>query len=129
MVVVCRRHAAWSIATFTDGLLTNYIVPLGPLLLLAHLEYRQANNNNAMASTGVVAGPIEAVEAQTGDGASSSEQDMHWAVVAKLWSEVCIYTSSRAVMTMTNKSSRFLYMFFLPSSTLINRARGKNRGE
>lgn len=86
MVVVCRRHAAWSIATFTDGLLTNYIVPLGPLLLLAHLEfvYRQANNNATPAD--VVAGPIEA-EAQT-DAGASSEQDMHWAVVAKLWSEV-----------------------------------------
>lgn len=82
--MVCRRHAAWSIATFTDGLLTNYIIPLGPLLLLAHLElvYRQANATGAAD----MVDPVQA-EAQT-DGGPSSEQDMHWAVIAKLWSEV-----------------------------------------
>lgn len=82
-MVVCRRHAAWSIATFTDGLVANYVVPFGPLLLLAHLElvYRQANATAAGA-----VGPIQA-EVETGGGASG-QQDMHWAVVAKLWSEV-----------------------------------------
>lgn len=82
MVVICRRHAAWSIATFTDGLFTNFVLPFGPLLLLSHLElssYRQAN-------TAAAGDPLEAQEQEDGAGA---EAIVHWAVVAKLWSQVC----------------------------------------
>lgn len=80
--MICRRHAAWSIATFTDGLLTNFVLPFGPLLLLSHLEpgsYPQANTEG---DNGI---PLMAKEQEDGAG---GEVILHWAVVAKLWSQV-----------------------------------------
>lgn len=81
MVVVCRRHAAWSIATFTDGLLSNFIIPLGPLLLLSHLELAQ-RYSNATAEIGPS-------KTQAQEDGINGEVVMHWAVVARLWSQVC----------------------------------------
>lgn len=80
MVVVCRRHAAWSIATFADGLFSSFILPFGPLLLLSHLEL--ASNGDAGAGAGDVQ-PLQEEGQEQG-----REISMHWAVVAKLWSQV-----------------------------------------
>lgn len=80
-MVICRRHAAWSIATFTDGLLANFVLPFGPLLLLSHLElglYREAYS----AADG---NHLEVKEQEDG---ADGEAIMKWAVVAKLWSQV-----------------------------------------
>ncbi|CAM9141606.1 unnamed protein product, partial [Scytosiphon promiscuus] len=77
MVVVCRRHAAWSIATFTDGLLSNFILPLGPLLLLSHLELAQRHSGAT----------ANADPSETQKDVIDGEMVMHWAVVAKLWSQ------------------------------------------
>lgn len=65
-------------ATFADGLLASFILPFGPLLLLSHLELA-ANGPDS-------AGDLQ----EEGQGnALGGEVSMHWAVVAKLWSQVC----------------------------------------
>lgn len=79
--MICRRHAAWSIATFTDGLLTNFVLPFGPLLLLSHLELASQRDANP-AAAGL---PLPAKEQEDG---AAGEVILHWAVVAKLWSQV-----------------------------------------
>lgn len=77
--MTCRRHAAWSTATFMDGILTSFIVPFGPLLLLAYLDtstidYRYADaNGNKAADEEVAREHLMAVS---------------WATAARLWSQV-----------------------------------------
>lgn len=91
MVAICRRHAAWSIATFTDGLLTNFVLPFGPLLLLSHLELADPYRRAHSADAGALEPTYKA--AKTGrtlmqGGGEGGEAILHWAVVAKLWSQV-----------------------------------------
>lgn len=86
-MAICRRHAAWSVATLTDGLVTNFIVPMGPLLLLSHLELVHPYLNKAE--------DVDPLQAQVLKDGMGNEVSMHWAVVARLWSQVCF--GSRAM--------------------------------
>lgn len=81
-MAICRRHAAWSVATLTDGLVTNLIVPMGPLLLLSHLELVNPYLNTAEED-------VDPLQAQAHKDGMGNEASMHWAVVARLWSQVC----------------------------------------
>ncbi|CAM9553888.1 unnamed protein product [Ectocarpus fasciculatus] len=78
-MAICRRHAAWSVATLTDGLVTNFIVPMGPLLLLSHLELVHPYLNKAE--------DVDPLQAQVLKDGMGNEVSMHWAVVARLWSQ------------------------------------------
>ncbi|CAM9822972.1 unnamed protein product, partial [Ectocarpus sp. 12 AP-2014] len=78
-MAICRRHAAWSVATLTDGLVTNFIVPMGPLLLLSHLEFVHPYLNTAE--------DVDPLQAQAHKDGMGDDVSMHWAVVARLWSQ------------------------------------------
>ncbi|CAB1118429.1 unnamed protein product [Ectocarpus sp. CCAP 1310/34] len=78
-MAICRRHAAWSVATLTDGLVTNFIVPMGPLLLVSHLEFVHPYLNTAEG--------VDTLQAQAHKDGMVDEVSMHWAVVARLWSQ------------------------------------------
>lgn len=76
--MVCRRQAAWSTATFTDAILSSFIIPFGPLLLLSYFD------------------PATFGEADGTDADALNEEAHHrashdllqWAAVARLWSQV-----------------------------------------
>lgn len=116
--MICRRHAAWSIATFTDGLLTNFILPFGPLLLLSHLELASQRDANT-AAAGV---PLGAKEQE---GGSSGEVVLHWAVVAKLWSQVILSTGGQCCVYICMLQRA--WKFFFNSGSIGGTGRRLNR--
>lgn len=76
--MVCRRQAAWSTATFTDALLSSFIIPFGPLLLLSYFDpaiFGEADGADA--------------DAPNGEAHHHASHDLlQWASVARLWSQV-----------------------------------------
>lgn len=88
MVVSCRQHVAWSTATFADGILSAFIIPFGPLLILSYLNSSATTARTATTPGDAIAA---AIQGNPGDG----EQHFvgvavtQWATVASLWSKVC----------------------------------------
>lgn len=76
--MVCRRQAAWSTATFTDAILSSFIIPFGPLLLLSYFDpaaFGEADGTEA-----------DALNEEAHHRASHNL--LQWAAVARLWSQV-----------------------------------------
>lgn len=71
--MACRRQKAWPTATFMDAVLSGFITPFGPLLLLYFLN-----------------------QSSTGDNKSRDEENhtavtqvmLQWITAARLWSQV-----------------------------------------
>lgn len=77
--MVCRRQVAWSTAAFTDAILSSFIIPFGPLLLLSYFD---------PATFGEADGGTEA-DALSGEAHPRASPDLlQWAAVARLWSQV-----------------------------------------
>lgn len=80
----CRRQVAWSTATFADAVLSSFVVPFGPLLLLFCLgrspwvetdTHADSDSNLSYRLEGELRHHLD-------------ETTLQWITVAKLWSQV-----------------------------------------
>ena len=74
--MVCRRRIAWSTATFSDAVLSSFIIPFGPLLLVHFLQLDSSNG---------IGGDVVP---QNETRSAVSEASLQWMTSSRLWSQV-----------------------------------------
>lgn len=70
--MACRRQNAWSTATFMDAVLSGFITPFGPLLLLYFLHQSSTGDSNSRDEANYTV----------------TQVTLQWITAARLWSQV-----------------------------------------
>lgn len=110
--MVCRRRSAWSTATFTDAILSSFIIPFGPVLLLSHFDpdtFHETDGEDA----------VDGLDGKTSHRASHDL--MQWAAVARLWSQVQQACRARNAVGEKRLPFNFVVVLWIIGSSFLHR--------